>query len=184
MIRFSLKAKRRQHVVLGRHLIGAQAHRQTCDLSKSLLRKELTMADGSIADTFLNSQKNLHPHCPCQVLHSTTSAPMMKAFCQVLPPMTSALMTNAIKMKRVTAMLHQKIAKPKNLDDLEINLERCHKPNIDDLPLDKKFCPNCTKRTTFLPKISSMTQFETFCLSTFDLPQCLYLFPMSCPCIS
>jgi hypothetical protein len=42
-----------------------------------------------------------------------TSAPMMKEICQVLPPTTSALMMNAIKMKRVTTMLQQKIAKPK-----------------------------------------------------------------------
>jgi hypothetical protein len=28
-----------------------QAHRQTCDLSKSVPKKEITLADGSIADT-------------------------------------------------------------------------------------------------------------------------------------
>jgi hypothetical protein len=90
-----------------------QAHRQTCDISQSVPRKELTMADGSIADTFLNSQMSLHPHRPCQVLHPTNPAPMMKAICQVLPPTTSAPMTNTIKMKRVTTMLQQKMAKPK-----------------------------------------------------------------------
>ncbi len=85
----------------------------------------------------LNSQKNLHPHCPCQVLHLTTSAPMMKAIRQVHHPKTSALMTNAIKMKKVTTMLHQKFQQPKNIDGLEINLERFHDPNIEILPLDK-----------------------------------------------
>jgi hypothetical protein len=62
---------------------------------------------------------------------------MMKAICQVLPPMTSAPMTNIIKMKRVTTMLQQEIAKPKNLDVVEVNLERCHEPNIDNLPFDE-----------------------------------------------
>ncbi len=38
--------------------------------------------------------------------------------------------------------------------------------------------------TSFSQKTSSLTQFEIFCLSTFDLPWCLYLFPMSWPCIS
>jgi hypothetical protein len=57
MIRFPLKAKRRLQVVRARMPSdrsardSVQAHRQTCDLSKSVLRKELTMADGSIADT-------------------------------------------------------------------------------------------------------------------------------------
>jgi hypothetical protein len=76
-----------------------QAHGQTCELSKSVPRKELTMADGSIAETSSKFSKVLHPHCPCQVHHPTTPAPMMKAICQVLPPTTSAPMTNAIKMK-------------------------------------------------------------------------------------
>ncbi len=34
-------------------------------------------------------------------------------------------------------MLQQKIAKPKTKNGLEINLERCHERNIDNLPLDK-----------------------------------------------
>ncbi len=108
-----------------------QAHGRTRDLSKSVPRKELIMADGSIADTSFNSQKNLHPHHPCQVLHPMTPAPMMKAICQVQPPTTSA--PNAIKMKRVTT----EDCETKNLDGLEINLERCHERNIDNLPLDK-----------------------------------------------
>jgi hypothetical protein len=46
-------------------------------------------------------------------------------------------MTKATKMKRGTTMLQQKMAKPKNLFGLEVNLERCHEPNIDNLPFDK-----------------------------------------------
>jgi hypothetical protein len=84
-----------------------QAHRLIHDLFKSVLRKELTMADRSI------DQKNLHLHPLCQVLHPTTSVPMMKAICQVHHPKTSVPMTNTIKMKRVTTMLHQKFQQPK-----------------------------------------------------------------------
>jgi hypothetical protein len=54
--------------------------------------------------------------------------------------------------------------KTKNLDGLEINLKRCHEQNIDNLPIDKKCCPNCTTRTSFSQITSSLTQFETFCL--------------------
>ncbi len=60
-----------------------EAHGQTRDLSKSVPRKELTMPDGSIADTSSKFSKEFHPHRPCQVLHPTTPAPMMKAICQV-----------------------------------------------------------------------------------------------------
>jgi hypothetical protein len=90
-----------------------QAHGLTCDISKSVPRKELTMADDLLMIIPLNSQKNLQPHRPCQVLHPTTSTPMMKAICQVHHPKTSAPMTNAIKMKRVITMLHQKFRQPK-----------------------------------------------------------------------
>jgi hypothetical protein len=62
---------------------------------------------------------------------------MMKAICQVHHPKTSAPMTNVIKMNRVTTMFHQKLQQPKNVDGLEINLERFHNPNIEILPLDK-----------------------------------------------
>jgi hypothetical protein len=89
-----------------------QANGRTRDLSKSVLRKELIMTDGSIADTSSKFSKESHPHRPHQVLHPITPAPMMKAICQVQPPTTSAPMTNAIKMKRVTTMLQQKITKP------------------------------------------------------------------------
>ncbi len=86
----------------------------------------------------LNSQKNLHPHRPCQILPPTTPDPMMKAICQVWPPTTSAPMTNAIKMKRVTTLCFSRRLrnqKPRWFGD---KLERCHERSIDNLPLDKK----------------------------------------------
>ncbi len=89
-----------------------KAHQQTCDLSKSVPRKELTMADGSIADS---SSKYSKESSSSSSLSSSSSnnSQMMRAICQVLPPATSAPMTNAIKMKRVMTMVQQKITKPK-----------------------------------------------------------------------
>ncbi len=131
----------------------------------------------------LNSQKNLHPHCPCQVPHPTTSAPMTKAICQVHHSKTSAPMTNAIKMKRVTTMLHQKFGNQKCrwLGDKSGEIPQS---KHWDSPTWQKCCPNSTTRISFSQKTSSLTQFETFCFSTFDLLRCLYLFPMTWPCIS
>ncbi len=131
----------------------------------------------------LNSQKNLHPHCPRQVLHPTTSVPVMKAIRQVHHPKTSAPMTNAIKMKRVRTMLHQKFRQPKRrwFGDKSWEIPRS---KHWDSPTWQKCCPNCTTRTSFSQKTSSSTQFETFCFSTFDLPWCLYLFPTTWLCIS
>jgi hypothetical protein len=60
-----------------------QACGQTCDLSKSVPRKELTMADGSSADTSSKFSKE------------------------------SSSSLSSTKMKRVTKLLPQKIAKPK-----------------------------------------------------------------------
>ncbi len=53
-----------------------------------------------------------------------------------------------------------------------------------DSPTWQKCCPNCTTKTSFSQKTSSLTQFETFCFSMFDLTRCLYLFPTTWPCIS
>ncbi len=118
MIRFHLKGKRRQQMVLGRHLKGLQEtlYKLTDELvifqSQYQETNEQLLMD-LLLILLLNSQENLHPHHHFQVLNPTTPAPMMKAICQVLPPTTSAPMTNAIKLKRVTTMLQQKIAKPK-----------------------------------------------------------------------
>jgi hypothetical protein len=90
-----------------------QAHGLTRDLSKSVPRKQLTMADGSIDDHSSKFSKEFHPCHPHQVLHPMISAPMMKAIRQVHHPTISAPMMNAIKMKRVTTMLHQKFEQPK-----------------------------------------------------------------------
>ncbi len=118
MIRFPLKAKRRQQVVLRRHLIGLREtlYKLTDELvifQSQYQEKNQQWLMDLLLILFLNSQKNLHPHHPCQVLHPTTPAPMMKAISQVLPATTTAPMTNTIKMKRVTTMFQQKIAKPK-----------------------------------------------------------------------
>jgi hypothetical protein len=85
----------------------------------------------------LNSQKNLHPCRPRQVLHPTTPAPMMKA---ILSRSTSNNLSSDDKCnqdEKSDDIASAEDCKTKNLDGLEINLERCHEPNIDNLPVDK-----------------------------------------------
>ncbi len=131
----------------------------------------------------LNSQKNLDPHCPCQVLHPTTSAPMMKAICQVHHPKTSAPMMNAKKWKEWQQCFIRSSGNQKRrwFGDKSREIPRS---KHWDSPTWQKCCPNRTTRTFFSQKTSSSTQFETFCFSTFDLPRYLYLFPTTWPCIS
>jgi hypothetical protein len=51
--------------------------------------------------------------------------------------MTSAPMTKAIKMKKSDNNTSAEDPKTKYLEDFEVNLERRHEPNIDNLPFDK-----------------------------------------------
>ncbi len=60
-----------------------QAHGQTHDLSKSVPRKELTMADESIADTSSKFSKESSSSLSLSSSSSNNLAPMMKAICQV-----------------------------------------------------------------------------------------------------
>jgi hypothetical protein len=145
-----------------------QAHGLTHDLSKSVPRKELAIADGSIDD---HSSKFSKESSSSLSLSSSSSNDL-----------SSNDEHNQDEESDDNAS--SEVWATKNVDGLEINLERFHDPNIEILPLDKKCCPNCTTRTSFSQKTSFSTQFETFCFSTFDLPPCLYLFPMTWPCIS
>jgi hypothetical protein len=114
-----------------------QAHRQTCDLSKSVPRKELTMADGSIADTsskfskesssssFLSSSSSNDSSSNDESNSSSTSSNNLSSDDECNQDEKSD--DNASAEDRES----------KNLDGLEINLKRCHERNIDNLPLDK-----------------------------------------------
>ncbi len=161
-----------------------QSRGRTCDLSKSVPRKELTMADGSIDD---HSSKFSKESSSSLSSSSSSSNDLSSNDESNLSSSSSKDLSSDDKCnqnEKSDDNASSEVPATKNVDGLEINLERFHDPNMEILPLDKKCCPNCTTRTSFSQKTSSLSQFETFCFSTFDIPQCLYLFPMAWPCIS
>ncbi len=91
-----------------------QACIQTRDLSKSVPRKELTVADGSIGDT---SSKFSKESSSSSSLSSSSSNNLSSD-------------DKAIKMKRVTIMLQQKIAKPKTFLVLRLILRDAMNPTF------------------------------------------------------
>jgi hypothetical protein len=114
-----------------------QAHRQTCDLSKSVPRKELTMADGSIADT---SSKFSKESSSSSFLSSSSSNDSSSNDESNLSISSSKDLSSDDKRNQDEKSDDNASAedcKTKNLDGLELNLERCHARNIDNLPLDK-----------------------------------------------
>jgi hypothetical protein len=98
-----------------------QACGQTHDLSKSVPRKELTMADGSIADTSFKFSKD-----SSSSLSSSSSSSN---------DLSSDDKSNQDEKSDDNASAED--CKTKNLDGFEVNLERSHVPDIDNLPLDK-----------------------------------------------
>jgi hypothetical protein len=98
-----------------------QACRQTRDLSKSVPRKELTMADGSIADTSSKFPKE-----------SSSSSSLSSSFYKDL---SSNDESNHDEKSDDNASAED--CKTKNLDGFEVNPEGHHEPDIDKLPFDK-----------------------------------------------
>ncbi len=114
-----------------------QAHRQTCDLLKSVPRKELTMADGSIADT---SSKFSKESSSSSSLSSSSSNDSSSNDESKLSSSSSNNLSSNDKCNQDEKSDDNASAedrKTKNLDGLEINLKRCYEGNIDNLPLDK-----------------------------------------------
>jgi hypothetical protein len=114
-----------------------QAHGQTCDLSKSVPRKELTMGDGSIADTSSKFSKE-----SSSSLSSSSSSSNYLSSNDESNLSSSSFNNLSSNDKRNQDEKNDDNAsaedcKTKNLHGLEINLERCHEPNIDNFPLDK-----------------------------------------------
>jgi hypothetical protein len=91
-----------------------QARGRTCDLSKSVPRKELSMADGSISDTFYKFSIESSPSLSLSSSSSNYLRSNDESIHQGLPPTTSAPMTDIIQIKRVMIMLQQKIMTSKN----------------------------------------------------------------------
>jgi hypothetical protein len=114
-----------------------QAHRQTYDLSKSVPRKVLTMADGSIADTSSKFSKESSSSLSLSSSSSNDS-------CSNDESNSSSSSSNNLSSddkrnqdEKSDNNASAEDCKTKNLDGLEINLKRCHEGNIDNLPLDK-----------------------------------------------
>ncbi len=98
-----------------------QAYGLPPDLSKSVPRKELTMADGSIDDHSSEFSKE-----------SSSSSSLSSSSSKDL---SSDDKLNQDEKSDNNAS--SEVWATKNVDGLEINLERFHNPNIDILPLDK-----------------------------------------------
>jgi hypothetical protein len=113
-----------------------QAHRQTCDLSKSVPRKESTMADGSISDTSSKFSKESSSSL------SSSSSSSNNSSSDDENNSSSSSSNNLIsddernQDEKSDNNASAEDCKTKNLDGLEINLGRCHEQNIDNLPLD------------------------------------------------
>jgi hypothetical protein len=122
-----------------------QAHRLTRDLSKSVPRKELTMADGSIDDhsskfskasssslsLSSSSSNNLRSND-----ESNSSSPSSK-------DLSSNDECNQDEKNANNAL--SEVWATKNTDRFEINLERFHDPNIEILPLDNNAAQSYNK---------------------------------------
>jgi hypothetical protein len=115
----------------------AQAHGLTCNLSKSVPTKELTMADGSIDDhssifSKESSSSSSLSSCSPNDLSSNDESNLSSSSSKDL---SSDDECKQDEKSDNNASLE--VWATKNVDDLEINLETFHDPNIEILPLDK-----------------------------------------------
>jgi hypothetical protein len=91
-----------------------QAHRQTCDLSMSVPRKELTMADGPIADT--SSKFSKEPSSSSSLSNSSSNDSRSNDESNLSSLTSNNLSSNDKRNqdeKSDNSLLQQKIAKPK-----------------------------------------------------------------------
>jgi hypothetical protein len=161
-----------------------QAPGLTCDLSKSVPREEVTNADGSIDDhsskfSKKSSSSSSLLSSSSNNLGSNDESNLSSSSTKDLSPYDECNQDE--KSDNNTS---SEVPATKNIDGLEINHERFHNANIDILPLDKNAAQIVQQGHPLAKKTSSLTQFETFCFSRFDLPRCYYLFPLTWPCIS
>ena len=114
-----------------------QAHRLTCDLSKSVPRKELTMADGSIDD---HSSKFSKKSSSSSSLSSSSSNNLSSNDESNSSSSSSNDLSSDDKRnqdEKSDDNASSKTWATKNIDGLEMNLERLHDLNIEILLLDK-----------------------------------------------
>ncbi len=103
-----------------------QAHRRTCDLSKSVPRKELTMADGSIADTSskFSKESSSSSSLSSSSFNDSSSNDESNLSSSSSNDLSSDDECNQDEKSDDNALAEDH--ETKNLDGLEINLERCH----------------------------------------------------------
>jgi hypothetical protein len=163
-----------------------QAHGLTHDISKSVPRKDVTMADGSIDDHSSKFSKESS---------SSSSSSLSSSSSNNLGSNDESNLSSSLSQDLSSDDKHNQDEKSDNnassevcatnsVDGLEMNCERFNDENIEILPLDKNASQIVQLGHPLAKKTSSLTQFETFFFSKFDLPRCLYLFPMTWPCIS
>jgi hypothetical protein len=114
-----------------------QAHGLTCDLSKSVSRKKLTMADGSIDD---HSSKFSKESSSSSSLSSSSSNNLSSNDESNLSSSSSKDLSSDDECNHDEKSDNNALSEvwaTKNINGLEINLERFHNPNIEILPLDK-----------------------------------------------
>jgi hypothetical protein len=114
-----------------------QAHGLTRDLSKSLPRKEFTMADGSIDN---HSSKISKESSSSSSLSSSSSNDLSSNDESNLSSSSSKDLSSNDKHnqdEKSDDNASSEVLATKNVDGLEINLKRFHDPNIEILPLDK-----------------------------------------------
>ncbi len=114
-----------------------QAHELTRDLSKLVPRKELTMADGSIDD---HSSKFSKESSSSSSLSSSSSNNLSSNDESNSSNSSSKDLSSNDECnqdEKIDDNASSEVWATKNLDGLEINLERFHDPNIEILPFDK-----------------------------------------------
>jgi hypothetical protein len=114
-----------------------QAHKQTCDLSKSVPIKKLTMADGSIADTSFKFSKESSSSSSLSSSSSNNSSSDDESNLSSSSSNNLSSNDECNQDENSDSNASAEDCKTKNLDGLEINLERCHEQHIDNLPLGK-----------------------------------------------
>jgi hypothetical protein len=114
-----------------------QAHRRTRDLSKSVPRKELAMADESIADTSSKFSQESSSSLSSSSSSSNNSSPDDESNLSSSSSNNLSSNDKHNQDEKSDDNASAEDCKTKHLDGLEINLERCHERNIYNLPLDK-----------------------------------------------
>ncbi len=114
-----------------------QAHGLTRDLSKSVPRKELTMADGSIDDhsSEFSKESSSSSSLSSSSSNDLSSNDESNSSSSSSKDLSSDDECNQEEKSDNNAS--SEVPATKNVDGLEINLERFHDPNIEILPLDK-----------------------------------------------